>query len=187
MEIWKAIPSYEGFYEASNLGRIRSVNHTTKHPRNPDMPLLREGKIRKPRYDKNGYAIINLSKNGIHKTKKVHRLVAETFIPNPNNYQQIDHINRKVYDNRVENLRWCTTQQNTKFREEHYEIGDRAKYKVKCKETGMEFKSSYDAAFWVIKNGHSKVSTNYKNISKSIRLSCVGKYKISYGFHWTYI
>ena len=187
MEIWKPIPSYEGFYEASDLGRIRSVAHVTKHPRNGSMPLNRMGKIRKPRYDKNGYAVINLSKDGKIKTHKVHRLIAQTFVPNPHNYDQIDHINCKVYDNRVENLRWCTTQMNTKYREEHYEVGERARNKVLCKETGERFNSSYDAAFWVINNNHSIKSTNYKNRAKSIRLCCSGKYKYSYGFHWTYI
>lgn len=184
MEIWKAIPSYEGFYEASTLGRIRSISHNTKHPRNETMPLYREGKIRKPRYDKNGYAIINLCKDGKTKTHKVHRLVAQTFIPNPNNYQQIDHINCKVFDNRVENLRWCTTQMNTQYREEHYEPGDRAKYKILCKDTGMEFKSSYDAALWIVKSGHSKKSTNFKTIARTIRACCTGENKTSYGFHW---
>ena len=186
MEIWKPIPSYEGFYEASNMGRIRSVPHITSHPRNNDMPFARSGKIRKPRYDKNGYAILNLSKNGVFKTCKVHRLVAEAFIPNPDNLQQIDHINGKVYDNRVENLRWCTTQQNTKYRDEHHEIGDRARYRIRCKETGMEFRSSYDASFWVMQNGYSKNSTNYKTIAKSIRSCCLGDYKSSYGFHWAF-
>lgn len=187
MEIWKSIPSYEGFYEVSNLGRVRSLKHSTGHPRNSSIPFDRKGKIRKPRYDKNGYAIINLSKNGIIKTHKVHRLVAKAFIPNPNSFEQIDHINSKVYDNRVENLRWCTTQMNTKYREEKHTIGDRAKYKVLCKETGDVFNSSYDASFWLMKNGYTCKSTNYKTISKSIRSCCAGKYKTSYGFHWANI
>ncbi len=187
MEIWKPIPSYEGLYEASNLGRIRSVPHIVKHPRNGEMEYQMNGKIRKPRYDKNGYAIINLAKDGKIKTRKVHRLVAQTFIPNPNNYDQIDHINCKVYDNRVENLRWCTTQMNSQYREEHYEVGDRAKHKVICKETGEKFKSSYCAALWVVQNGYSKKSTNYETIAQSIRRSCMGRYKHSYGFHWAYL
>lgn len=184
MEIWKSIPSYEGLYEASSLGRIRSVPHTVKHPRNNTMDYQRNGKIRKPRYDKNGYAIINLCKDGVIKTHKVHRLVAEAFIPNPDNYEQIDHINCKVYDNRIENLRWCTTQQNTKYRDEHYVPGSRAKYRILCKETGMVFKSSYDVALWLVKNGYSKKSTNFKTISRTIRSCCTGRNKTSYGFHW---
>lgn len=187
MEKWKPIPGYEGFYEASDMGRIRSVAHYIKHPRNNSMPLIVKGKIRKPRYDKNGYAILNMTKDGKTKTNKVHRMVAMAFIPNPDNYHQIDHINGKVYDNRIENLRWCTTQQNTKYRDEKYQIGERARYKPLCKETGMVFNSTYDASFWLMKNGYAKKSTNYKTISKSIRDCCIGRYKTSYGFHWTYI
>ena len=184
MEKWKPIPSYEGLYEASDLGRIRSVAHTIAHPRNKEMSYQRNGKIRKPRYDKNGYAIINLTKDGKFKTYKVHRLVAQAFIPNPNNYQQIDHINGKVYDNRVENLRWCTNQMNTQYREENHEPGDRSRQQIICKETGMIFRGSYDAAVWIVKNGHSEVSTNYKTIARSIRSCCTGRFKTSYGFHW---
>lgn len=184
MEIWKPIPSYEGFYEVSDLGRIRSVSHNVKHPRNNNMNYQRNGKIRRPRYDKNGYAIINLCKDGKIKTHKVHRLVAQAFIPNPNNYQQIDHINCKVFDNRVENLRWCTTQMNTQYREEHHEPGDRARYRIINKDNGMEFRSSYDAALWLVKNGYTKRSTNYKTISRTIRSCCSGRNKTSYGFHW---
>ena len=110
--------------------------------------------------------------------------MAQTFISNPNNYHQIDHINGKVYDNRVENLRWCTTQMNTQYREELHEPGDRTRHQILCKETGMVFRGSYDVAVWLVKNGYSKKSTNFKTIARAIRSCCTGRFKTSYGFHW---
>lgn len=187
MEIWKAIPNYEGYYEASSMGRIRSVLRYIPHPRNKRMKLVRPSKILKSELDKSGYPVVTLSKEARTRTYKVHRLVAKAFIPNPDNLPQIDHINSIRYDNRPENLRWCTAQQNTNWREEKHQIGDRAKYSVLCKETGETFISSYHAAFWIIKNGLPKKSTNYKTVAKSIRNACSGKVKSSYTFHWAYI
>lgn len=186
MENWKDIPGYEGYYQASDMGRIRSITRAVKHPRNKDYDFVVYGRILKHRFDKNGYSIINLSKDGVAKTHKVHRLIAMAFISNPENYETIDHINCLKYDNRPQNLRWCTIQENTKHREETYDIGDRARYKIVCKETQDTFKSSYDAALWLYKNGYTK-NNNYKTVSKSIRECCKGRYHSSCGFHWAYL
>lgn len=96
MEIWKDIPGYEGLYQVSNLGNVRRT------------------KLLKKYYDKTkGYDVISLSKNGKSKIAKVHQLVAKTFIPNPNNKPEINHINTIRTDNRVENLEWCTRSENS--------------------------------------------------------------------------
>lgn len=187
MELWKAIPSYEGFYEASTLGRVRSVQRYIDHPRNKSMKLIRPSKILKSELDKSGYPVVTLSKDAKTRTYKVHRLIAKTFIPNPDNLDQIDHINAVRYDNRPENLRWCTTQQNTKWRDDKYRPGDRAVYKLICKETGHTFKSSYEAAHWVISRGLPRKSSNFKTVAKSIRAACTGRVRSSYTFHWAYI
>ena len=101
MEIWKDIKDYEGIYQVSNLGNIKSLNNNkTKKEK-----ILKLVKC-------NGYLRVNLYKNNSHKNYAVHRLVAEAFIPNPNNKPFIDHINTIKDDNRAENLRWVTHKEN---------------------------------------------------------------------------
>lgn len=102
-EIWKDIKGYEGIYQVSNLGRVKSLgNNKTK-----------KEKILKPAINR-GYLRITIQKDGINKKKYVHRLVAETFIPNSEKKPQVNHINCKKDDNRVCNLEWCTNGENQK-------------------------------------------------------------------------
>lgn len=108
-EIWKEIPDYEGFYEASNLGNIRSLERKRKV--REGVVGLHKGQFIKP--NKSGrYCLVTLSKDGIVLTKSVHRLVALAHIPNPENLPEIDHINKDKTDNRIENLRWVSKSTN---------------------------------------------------------------------------
>ena len=102
-EIWKPIKDFEGYYEVSNIGRVRSLNYKRTG----------KEKILKNIKDYKGYLEVVLTKNGKRKQFKVHRLVAEAFIPNPENKPCIDHINTVKSDNRVENLRWATYKENS--------------------------------------------------------------------------
>jgi len=111
-EKWRMIPGYDGLYMVSSLGRVKNC---------------RTGRIMSPSDNGRGYLQIGLTKNGIRKTYKVHRLVAMAFIPNPNNLPEVNHINEDKTDNRVENLEWCTHAYNTGY-------GDRSR-KVREKTT----------------------------------------------------
>lgn len=109
-EIWKDIPNYEGFYQASNYGRIRSLDCLVRCRNNHFRK--KQGKILHPTPYKNGYLSVCISKDGRIKRTSVHRLVAKAFIPNPLNKPCIDHINANITDNNVNNLRWVTVKEN---------------------------------------------------------------------------
>ena len=100
IEIWKDIKGYEGIYQVSNLGRIKSLKYGKEV-------------IMKPKPNTHGYIRVSITMHNKKKSIAVHRLVAETFIPNPDNKPCIDHINTNRADNRVENLRWVTYSENS--------------------------------------------------------------------------
>lgn len=114
-EIWKDYPEFPEYYEVSNLGKIRSKNRHYK--KNGKPAYNRIGKIMKVRKDWMGYMGILLS---VNQSKKYHRkrakMVALTFIPNPENKPFINHINGNKEDDRIENLEWCTSSENAKHR-----------------------------------------------------------------------
>jgi hypothetical protein len=114
-EIWKTIKGYEGYYEASNMGNIRSVDRiilSTANILHTEHKQFRKGKILKQGIGRKGYKIISLQKEGKRKTVYTHRIIASTFIENIDNKPCIDHINGIHTDNRAENLRWCTQKEN---------------------------------------------------------------------------
>lgn len=104
-QIWKDIEGYEGKYQVSNTGRVRSLNYN------------RTGKIkvRKQGKDKLGYKSVFLCKDGKNKGYLVHRLVAQAFIPNPNNYPVVNHKDENPSNNTVWNLEWCTQEYNCNY------------------------------------------------------------------------
>lgn len=115
-EIWKPVVGFEGLYEVSNLGRVKSLYReewVIPKGRNPYIRIKQEKILCTPTFS-NGYCIIMLhdGKRGIKQKRSVHRLVAEAFIPNPRNLSEIDHINTVRNDNRVDNLRWVTRSEN---------------------------------------------------------------------------
>lgn len=107
-EIWKDVKDYEGDYKVSNYGRIKSLK---KNKEIVLKPVL-----------KNGYCYVSLTKNKKCKTFRVHRIVAQSFILNYNNYPCINHINEIKTDNRVENLEWCTYEYNNNYGKKKQEI-----------------------------------------------------------------
>ena len=103
-EVWKDIHGYEGLYQASTYGRVRSLPRATT-----------SGRVLKPKVEKIGYLRLSLSKDNSIETKLVHRLISLTFIPNPNNFPQVNHLDEDKTNNRVENLEWCTAQYNSNY------------------------------------------------------------------------
>lgn len=115
-EIWKDIPGYEGLYQVSNKGRIKSLDRIGSAG-NGALRIYR-GRLLKPWPAKKrcGYMYIDLSKDGISRQFRVHRLVAYAFIPNPLNLPEVNHIDHNVENNSVENLEWCTGEYNNAHR-----------------------------------------------------------------------
>jgi hypothetical protein len=146
-EEWRPIIGYEGLYEVSDLGNVKSLNYKGTRQEK----LLKVGKNHK------GYLYIILCKKGLkQKNFKVSRLVAKAFIPNPNNLPQVNHLDGDKINNKVENLQWCTNQGNRDHAVEN-KLANTEKQRLAVKEAnqiistwinkelGLEFTgSSYD-------------------------------------------
>ena len=115
-EIWKPVKGFEEYFEISNLGRIKRTNAIITTP--TCKKKIYKGIILKTSIDK-GYEKINLSVNGKRKIKYIHRLVAEAFIPNENNYKEVNHIDSNTTNNRVDNLEWCNRKYNLEYMANH--------------------------------------------------------------------
>jgi hypothetical protein len=118
LEIWKDIPNYEGLYQASNLGFIKNV---------------KTNRVLKPRVDKNGYFKHILYIKGVPKEFRTHRLIALTFIENPDNLPQVNHVDEDKQNNCVDNLEWvdAKTNNNHASRNKRIAIGVRNSSKKK--------------------------------------------------------
>lgn len=127
-EIWKDIPGFETYYEASETGKIRNK---------------RNGRILRPFKSTNGRLMVGLSVKGDLKRYLIHRLIALTFIPNPNNLPVINHKDGNPLNNNVINLEWCTQKYNVHH---SFETGLYHIRNVICMETGEVFKRAADAA-----------------------------------------
>ena len=113
--MYKSIKGYEGIYEINELGKIRSIDRKVKSKDGKIMKF--KGRDLKLQMSKKGYSIVRLYKNGVAKNWKVHRLVAEEFLPNPYNLPQIHHKNHDKKDNRIQNLAWATVAEQ---RDDHW-------------------------------------------------------------------
>lgn len=186
-EIWKDIKGYEGLYQISNFGNVKSLNRINKFYSNKTGDIISrkiKGKILKSS-ESNHYLAVSLSNGKKIKTYRIHRLVAEHFVLNPNNYTEINHKDENKHNNKMDNLEWCAVSYNNNYgtrkerlRKYHQEISK----SVDCLQNGKlikRFKSVRDAAECV----------NSKNIYSAITAinHCVnGRKKSAYGFQWAY-
>ena len=126
-EIWKDIEGYEGLYQVSNMGRVKSLERTVWCGLNGGCYRAIPERIIKPSKDNYGYLVVNLWEDGKMKTYKVHRLVATAFIPNPNNLPVINHKNEIKNDNKVDNLEWCSVLYNNTYNDKAKKTGKKLK------------------------------------------------------------
>ena len=111
-EEWKDVKGYEGFYQVSNLGNVRSITRVIKRE-GSDYTI--KGRVLRLHLDKHGYYNANLTKDKVHRTVKVHRLVANAFIENPSNKPEVNHKDCNPKNNSVDNLEWCTHYENMEW------------------------------------------------------------------------
>ena len=209
-EIWRDVKGYEGYYQVSNLGNVKTLHankgHTTRlmslapHPR--------------------GYKQVLLCKDGKHTSILVHRLVAAAFVPNPNNYNEVNHISEDKHDNRACNLEWVSHGDNCRYGTRNARISQNSRGQKRSDETRAKMKESrnlrsereesrinkrtkkvsqydlngnfirdfdslYDAISYLgfKADKENRYGMGYKN---NIRNCCNGFTKIAYGFIWKF-
>jgi hypothetical protein len=148
-EKWKDVVGYEKYYQISNFGRVRSLDRIEVNANGITRNL--KGSNKNTFIGRDGYVLITLSKNGINKAHLLHRLVAEAFIPNPNNLDEVNHKDRNRKNCILSNLQWCTSRENTHHaRNKMMRIG---------KYVGVTFNGRYPQAPWISRiniNGKTK-------------------------------
>lgn len=153
-EEWRPIKGFEGKYEVSNLGRIRSLNYRG----------IGKVQVLKLAANKDNYLLVDLCREGKKKTYQVHRLVAEAFIPNPNNLPCVNHLNEQKQDNRASNLEWCDHKYNNNYGS-HNERAGKARCKaVICLELQRVFQSVTEVGEYLGCTGG--------NVSQAIKKGC---------------
>lgn len=157
------IKGYEGYYSISNLGRLKSDRYN---------------RIIKPKHHRNGYLLFELHKDGFRKTYTAHRLVALTFIPNPENLPQVNHIDEDKTNNRVSNLEWCTAEYNTNY-------GTRNERAAEAKAKSI---SQYDQnGNWIATYSSITEAARLNNLWQgSISNAASGKLFTTGGYIWRY-
>lgn len=115
-EIWKDVVGYEGLYQVSNLGRVKSLSKFHCTSKNySSLGYWSKEKILKPIIGVQGYLYVNLYKNKKHNFKRIHILVAQSFIKNPNKFSMVNHKDENVMNNVVSNLEWCDNKYNLNY------------------------------------------------------------------------
>lgn len=171
-EVWKDIVGYEGLYQVSNLGNIKSLERKEK---SGNIIRKRKEKILKQRKAM-GYKYVIICKNGIAKTYRTHRLVAETFIPNLNNSPQVNHKDGNKLNNCANNLEWCTCKYNIQ-----------EAYRLKLSKTKKISQYDLNGKYIRTWNSVANASKMLKLDSSAIVKCCKGKRNKCGNYIWKYI
>ena len=172
MEVWKDIPGYEGLYQVSNLGRVKSLPRLRY---NGNTWYLTKEIVRKPCIGEQGYERVTLSKDKVKKTHLVHRLVAIAFIPNPENKPEVNHIREfEKRNNCVDNLEWATSEENNNWGTHNERHAKRRSKQILCVELNKLFVNARVAA--------EELRCDRRNICTC----CNDSTKTAGGYHWRY-
>lgn len=166
------VKGYEGHYEVNRSGVVRSVDRVIKRKYDHSR---KKGKVLSQRKDFDGRYEVGLSVNGISKTKKVHRIVAESFLPNPFNLPEIDHIDGDKTNNHVSNLEWVTPEENRR-RAQELKLGNYPK-------PILQFK---DGKFIKWFSSHQTLSKEINRAKRTIMENCRGRSKTCAGYTLVY-
>ena len=173
MELWKDIEGYEGLYQVSNLGRIRSTEHIDRLGR------LKPSTIRKVHDNGRGYLKVLLKENSKQKNFLVHRLVAIAFLEKPQNKDYINHKDGNKQNNRVDNLEWCNRSENMKH---SYSLG---LSKIRKCENANWHKLTQKEVDYIRKNAKPYDSVfSYEQFIKKFNVSSTTIKYICYGKSW---
>lgn len=172
-EFWMDVPNFEGYYQDSTYGRVKSILRKTECPQCGGCRTVPE-RILKPRKDKYGYLYLDLNKNGKAKTFKVHRIIADTFIANFNNENQINHLNEVKTDNQVWNIRYCSASENINWGTRN----ERIQKKIIQYDMDGKFIKEWDSG---------TIASRELGLYNSNLVECLkGRRKTAGGFKWAY-
>ena len=176
-EEWRDVVGYEGLYQVSSEGRVKSLERTFID--NSGRKRTVKERILKPSDDCRGYLRVDLRDGDKQKHFKVHRLVCEAFHENPDNKPQVNHINEIKTDNRASNLEWATARENSNFGTRNERLG-----KAQSKSIGQYTRYGELIKIWPSTKEVQR-QTGFSN--GNISLAANGKYKQAYGFIWKYV
>lgn len=175
-EIWKDIEGWGGMYQVSNMGRVKSLERTVWNGRGYYKTV--HERILKPKKDKDGYLQVQLWKEGKCKWYKIHRLVSQAFLANPQNLPEVNHINEIKSDNHVDNLEWVTCKENLNHGTRNQRISEK-----KSKPVIAINKVSGLIMYW----NSAKEASRVLGIAKSHICNCLkGRAKSAGNFYWYY-
>ena len=179
MERWKDIIGYEGYYQVSDAGRVRSCDRYL--PAANGGKQIRRGQIIQPNQNGIGYLYVGLRRDGIRKNEYIHRLVAQSFIGNPNGLPQVNHKDENKANNRADNLEWCTNYYNNNYGT----AKARSRKTLKC-ENAIPVAQVLDGIIIAVFKSASDAEKATGINSSSIRKCCLGKprYKTAGGYSW---